>query len=487
MQYFAGIDVGTSGVKVVLINEKQLLIESVTQSVTTNCPRPGWSEQDPEDWWSLVCRALSLIREKRPDEYKKISGVGVTGQMHGMVIVDANYTPLRSAILWNDARAAAEARELHTLRPDLAAGAGVMPMAGLTAPKLLWLKNHEPTMFERIHLLLSVKDYINLKLTGRVSTDYSDAAGSWFLDQQKRCWSLDAIELTGLTPEKFPPIIESSQLLGTVSSEAAALTALPETAFVVGGGGDTPVGAVGMGCVRTGQAEISLGTSAHVLVCNDCYSTGIDQLIHSFCHAVPGLWYEMAAMLNGASTLSWVASVLGRSVVELEREVEASYSGPGSLIFLPYLAGERTPHNNPDARGAFFGLSASSCRKDMVQAVMEGVAYSLADGCECLAKTGVEINSLMMTGGGAKSRTWAQMIATILNKKIIRVSGKDAGPAFGAARLAMVGTGVADFDDFILENDLQQDIFMPDHRYSEHYQQGLEKFRRLYKSTAEEF
>jgi len=487
MQYFAGIDVGTSGIKVVLVDEEQLLIESVSEAVVTHNPKPDWSEQHPDEWWRLVCRALSGLRERRPEEYKRIRAIGVTGQMHGMVLLDAQLSPLRSAILWNDGRAAAEAAELYVLRSDLAVSAGVLPMAGLTAPKLIWLKKNDPETFGRIHVLLSAKDYINFKLTGYIATDYSDAAGTWFLDQQKRCWSHEAIRLTGLVPEQFPEIVKSSEVLGSISMRAARETYLPETVVVVGGGGDTPVGAVGMGCVKSGHAEISLGTSAHVLICNDQYATGIDQLVHTFCHAAPDLWYQMAAMLNGASALTWMSSVLGRQVADLEKEVEVNYSGPGSLIFLPYLTGERTPHNNPAARGVLFGLSTADNGRSMVQAVMEGVAYSLADGFECLAKTGSMINSLMLTGGGAKSRIWAQMIATILDKTIIRISGKEAGPAFGAARLAMVGAGMAGFEDFIPITDKEQEVFKPDQRYIEQYQQRLEKFRRLYRKTEEEF
>lgn len=487
MEYFAGIDIGTSGVKVVLVDERQRLVESHSLPVVTLIPQRGWSEQHPNDWWHLVCSALWRVKAKRPAEFKSITGVGVTGQMHGMVILGKNYEPLCSAVLWNDGRAVEQAKELSQFRPELSGICGVLPMAGLTAPKVLWLKENRPEIFSEICYLVSPKDYINYKLTGRLVTDFSDAAGTWLLDQQKRCWAVDALELVGLKKNQLPEIVESVDVIGCIVPDAVEESGLAATCLVVGGGGDTPVGAVGMGCVKAGSAEISLGTSAHLLLCTDRYQTATEQLIHSFCHAVPGLWYKMAAMLNGASCLSWFSSVANRPVEDLVNEVELNYSGPGNMFFLPYLSGERTPHNNPDARGMFFGLSAGEGSVSMAQAVLEGVAYSLADGYNCLEQARADIDQLILTGGGSKSDLWAQMIADVLNKKIIRYADKAAGPAFGAARLAMIGAGHASYDDFIAHDIDGVDICVPQPRYVEQYQLGWQKFRRLYRSVEQEF
>ncbi|THB68046.1 MAG: xylulokinase, partial [Spirochaetaceae bacterium] len=305
MHHIVGIDIGTSAVKLIIIDEKQYLIKSVSIPLQTDHNDVGWSEQHPDIWWEAVVNGFTKLGLGRK-ELGKITAIGVTGQMHGMVILDETMQPICPAILWNDSRAVHEAAILHDTAPGLAEKTGVMPMAGLTAPKLLWLRNNQPENFKKIRWLLSPKDYVNFKLTGRIASDYSDAAGTWFLDQAKREWSKEAIALVGMSPDQFPELIESCDSQGCLTQEASAQLGLSKKTIVAGGGGDTPVGALGLGCTRTGSAEISLGTSAHVLGVTQSYTPAVETLVHSFCHALPDTWFQMAAMLNGASALSWI-------------------------------------------------------------------------------------------------------------------------------------------------------------------------------------
>jgi xylulokinase len=389
-----------------------------------------------------------------------VAAIGLSGQMHATVLLDAADRPLRPAMLWNDGRAHAEADELKRLGPDLAAELGVPALTGFTAPKLLWLARHEPALFARTRSLLLPKDYIRLHLTGEHATDPSDAAGTWLLDEARRDWSARAVAAIGLDPALLPRLVEGSAPSGIVRPEIA---------------------------VEDGRAFVGLSTSAQIFVAADAHRPAPAQLVHAFCHAIPGRWCQMAALLNGASVLAAIAHLIGDAPLpDLLAEVEAGYTGPSPLLVLPYLSGERTPHDDPYARGVVFGLSGATTRAELVQAALEGVAFSLADGRDALAAGGTFVASAGVIGGGARSRFWTQTIANVLNIPLRRYAGGERGPAFGAARLARLGLGGETFADVLAEPPVTETI-EPDADLADAYRPRIEAFRRLYRALRPEF
>ncbi|MBF9195008.1 xylulokinase [Microvirga terrestris] len=486
MPHYLGIDVGTSAVKAILVDERQTTIAEADVSLPISRPQDLWSEQDPESWWQAVQTGLDHLDAKDAAALADVRAIGLSGQMHGAVLLDAANRPLRPAILWNDGRSYREAQELGTQHPALARAMGVIPMPGFTAPKLVWLARHEPETFRAVRKVLLPKDYIRLQLTGAIVTDMSDAAGTWWLDEAERDWSDEALAATGLTRDHMAILVEGSQASGTVKPEIARRWGIRSDVVVAGGAGDAAAGAVGMGAIRDGSAFISLGTSGQLLVTTENFSPAPEALVHSFCHAVPGRWFQMAAMLNGASCLAWAANLLKRDIGELLRETEAAYRKPSDILFLPYLAGERTPHNDPHARGVFFGLSPDTQQTDMAQSVLEGVAYSFADAKRALEQAGTPLTQAGIIGGGSKSQFWTKIFASVLNIPIIRYQGSDKGPAFGAARLARLAvTGEAPEDVCIAPSVLE--TVEPDPQLSELYRPRIESFRSLYRALKPEF
>ena len=485
MQYFLGIDLGTSSVKIVLTDEYQKQIGTSSVALEISRPHPGWSEQQPQDWWQAVVSGLGRLRAEFAEEYKNVIGIGLSGQMHAVVLLNKEMNPVCPALLWNDGRAIEEAKYLENHFPELADELGVLPMAGFTAPKILWLKRNKPDVLQQTNKLISAKDYINFKFTERLCTDFSDAAGTWLLDQQKRIWHQEAVEIVGLHKSQMVEIVESSEIIGSLTPDVAKVLGLHCSTQVVGGGGDTPVGAFGSAVIKEGRAVISLGTSANIFTTTKNYLT-TDKSIHSFCHVLPDTWYQMAALLNGASVFNWFSSVLGVSVKECNQDVFENYNKPADLLFLPYLAGERTPHNNPNARGVFFGLSPLSTRTEMAQAVFEGVAFSLAESYSCLVDSGTVMDEIILAGGGSKSQVWTQIIASVLNKPITKYKESDKGPAFGAARLAMLGCGQYKINDIVIEPEIGETIF-PDTQFVDSYQEKIVQFKNLYKAVQNEF
>ena len=444
MPHYLGIDVGTSAVKAILVDERQAAVAEADVPLQVSRPHDLWSEQDPEAWWQAVQSALDQLHAQAPSALADVHGIGLSGQMHGAVLLDETDRPLRPAILWNDGRSFREAQELGDKYPELSHAMGVIPMPGFTAPKLVWLARHEPEIFRAVRKVMLPKDYIRLKLTGEIVTEMSDAAGTWWLDEAKRDWSDEALAATGLSREHMPNLVEGSQPSGTLRADIAQRWGLRSDVVVAGGAGDAAAGAVGLGAIEDGSAFISLGTSGQLFVTTQDFSPAPEAVVHSFCHAVPGRWFQMAAMLNAASCLAWGAQLLKRDIGELLRETEAAYRKPSSVLFLPYLAGERTPHNDPYARGVFFGLSPKTQQTDLVQAILEGVAFSFADAKQCLEQAGTPLTYAGMIGGGSRSVFWARIFASVLNVPMLRYQGSDKGPAFGAARLARIAaTGEA--------------------------------------------
>ncbi len=486
MPHYLGIDVGTSAVKAILVDERQAAVAEADMPLQVSRPQDLWSEQDPEAWWQAVQHAIEQLRTKNPAALADVRGIGLSGQMHGAVLLDDAGRPLRPAILWNDGRSFREAQELREQHPELSHAMGVIPMPGFTAPKLLWLARHEPETFRAVRKVLLPKDYIRLKLTGSAVTEMSDAAGTWWLDEAARDWSDEALTATGLTRDHMGDLVEGSQPSGVVRAELAQQWGMRGDVVVAGGGGDAAAGAVGLGAIDDGSAFISLGTSGQLFVTTQDFSPAPEALVHSFCHAIPGRWFQMAAMLNGASCLAWAAGLLKADIGELLRQTEAAYRAPSSLIFLPYLAGERTPHNDPYARGVFFGLSPETRQTDLVQAVLEGVAFSFADAKQCLAQAGTQLTHAGMIGGGSRSTFWTRIFASVLDVPLMRYEGSDKGPAFGAARLARLAS-TGESPDAVCTAPAIIETVEPDPGLVERYAPRVEAYRRLYRSLKPEF
>jgi xylulokinase len=435
---FVGIDLGTSNIKAVLVDEQQRVIAEASRPVATIRPGPVEAEQDPDAWIELTAAALAELRSKAPAAFAATEAIGLSGQMHGLVALDASLRPLRPCILWSDGRAAAEAEALWRNHAAIADEVGVLPMASFVGPKLAWLAHREPATLRRLRLVLMPKDYLRLWLTGETGTDMVDAAGAWLLDEARRDWSDAALAACGVDRSVMPRLHESIAPVARLLPARAAELGLPAGCVVVAGAGDAAAGSIGLGQVSDGDALISLGTASQFFVTTGAYRPAVATLIHAFAHAAPGLWFQMAAMLNGAAALAWWAGICGASPGDLERE--AAHQGrQGEALFLPYLAGERTPHNDLHASGAFHGLRAAQSRADLTRAVMEGVAFTLADARDALLASGTAIGPVGLSGGGAKSRFWAQLIADAIDRPILIYSSAIVGPAFGAARLARLG------------------------------------------------
>jgi xylulokinase len=379
---YLGIDLGTSAVKAVLVDDANAVIGQASAALEVSRPNPLWSEQDPETWWTAANSAVAELRAACPKEWAAVKGVGLSGQMHGATLLDEADRVLRPCILWNDGRAGAECAQLEETVPDSRTITGNLAMPGFTAPKLLWVRNHEPDTFQRVAKVLLPKDYLRLRMTGEYAGEQSDAAGTLWLDVAKRAWSAAMLAGTGLDESHMPKLYEGSEVTGTLRKEVAEAWGLPQVP-VAGGGGDNAAGAAGVGVIQPGEAFLSLGTSGVLFVSNEAYRPNPEGGVHTFCHCIPNTWHQMAVILSAASCLSWVTKLTGAaSEADLLNEVESAYAadpGNSEVLFLPYLSGERTPHNNPNAKGVFFGLTHETGRAALGQAVLEGVAFAIAD------------------------------------------------------------------------------------------------------------
>jgi xylulokinase len=486
MAHYLGIDVGTSAVKAVIFDEGQSILVQADVPLSISRPRDGWSEQDPEDWWKAVQAAIGQLSAQAKSIVGDVRGIGLSGQMHGAVLLDAQNRPIRPAILWNDGRSSKEAEELGARHPELSRRLGVIPMAGFTAPKLLWLARHEPEAVRSVRKVIQPKDYIRLKLTGGLVTDMSDAAGTWWLDEAARDWSDEALTATGLTRSHMPALVEGSHPSGVLHATLAQQWGMSGEIIVAGGAGDVAAGAIGLGSIDPGSAFISLGTSGQLFVTSGQFSPAPETLLHAYCHAVPDRWFQMAAMLNGASCLAWVASLLRQEIGTLLANTEAAYRHPSKVLFLPYLTGERTPHNDPYARGVFFGMSPETGPVELVQAVLEGVAFSFADAKRALEAAGTTLTCAGLIGGGSRSLLWAQILANVLNIPLLRYEGSDKGPAFGAARLAKLAVTGKPLEEVCSPPRVLQTV-QPMPKMVEAYAPRIEAFRSLYCALRPEF
>lgn len=434
---YLGIDLGTSGVKVVLIDDAQAVLETGHATLGVQTPRPGWSEQTPQDWIDATRAAIADLNQP----LDKVAGIGLSGQMHGAVCLDASDNVLRPAILWNDGRAADEAIALDA-DPRFHDITGNLVFAGFTAPKLVWMQQHEPDLFARIRRVLLPKDYLRLWLTGEAISDMSDASGTSWFSPAERDWSDDLLAVTGMDRSMMPALAEGSEVAGHLRSDIAAKLGLPAGIPVAGGAGDNAATAIGAGITGPGPGLVSLGTSGVIFAATDRFLPAPETAIHAFCHALPGQWHQMGVILSAAGCLEWWSGICGRPAPDLLAELGTDVGQPGRIAFWPYLSGERTPLNNPAQRAGFTGMSGRSDRAQMTRAVLEGVALALAENMAALTAAGGGADSLIAMGGGARSDLWLGMLAQATGVPVLRPAGAETGAGFGAARLAlMAATG----------------------------------------------
>ena len=441
---YIGIDIGTSEVKALLLGPDQRVIGSAGAALSVSRPHPGHSEQDPADWWTATQAALAALRAAHPAEYAATEAIGLSGQMHGAVLLGAQDRVLRPAILWNDTRSATECAEMMAELPALSDLGGSLAMPGFTAPKLRWVARHEPEVFRQVSKVLLPKDHVRLMLTGEHVSDLSDASGTLWLDVRRRDWSDELLALTGLTRAHMPRLVEGSQAGGRLKADVAQALGLRPDTVVAGGAGDNAASAVGMGAVEAGQGFLSLGTSGVLFVVTPDYQPNAASATHAFCHAVPGRWHQMSVMLSAASALQWVSHLLGAAnagEVATRAAALSASDRAASPLFLPYLSGERTPHNDAKVRGSFHGLDFDTDAARLGYAVMEGVSFGLLDGLAALNAAGSTVSRLSLVGGGARSAFWAQMLASALDVEIVTHGGSAVGGALGAARLGALAVG----------------------------------------------
>ncbi|WP_424830285.1 xylulokinase [Ruegeria sp.] len=474
---YLGIDIGTSAVKLVCADIDRILATS-SVGIKTSSPQPGWSEQHPDLWWKATTDALNQLAGQIT--MSDVKAIGLSGQMHGAVLLDRDLHPIRPAILWNDSRAVPECDELRATHPQIGRIAGVLPLPGFTAPKITWMKKHEPANYSRLAHILLPKDYIGLCLHGELATDTSDAAGTLWLDQAARNWHADIAEATGVAPNWLPPVFDGHSVVGTVTAQAAAETGLKPGVPVVAGGGDAATGAVSLGATEPGRGFISLGTSGQLFVADRRYKPNPECYVHAFAHTLPDRWYQMAAMLNGARPISWIGDQLGLSAAEVVALAE-TVSGDRVPIFLPYLTGERSPLGDPHVRASFFGLEDSTTRADICRSVVEAIAFCFAGAAQSFGDTIDSLPELAAIGGGSRSDLLLCLIAAVTGKPIVRSDGADAGPALGAARLAACGDSALTIAD-LADQPPTTDRFEPVDLAG--LSERLERFRRLYRAVS---
>ena len=486
--YYIGIDLGTSAAKLLLVDEKGAVANSVTKEYPLLLPRPGWSEQEPEEWWNAVLRGVQELL--RGFDAAAVAGIGCGGQMHGLVALDGHDSVIRPAILWNDGRTAEEVDYLNTVigKERLSALTANIAFAGFTAPKLLWMQKHERSNFDRIAKIMLPKDYINYCLTGVHTCDYSDASGMLLLDVEHKRWSQEMLDICGVTERQMPKLFESYQVISTVRPEIASRLGLPDGVKVVAGAGDNAAAAVGTGTVGAGACNISLGTSGTVFISSERFGVDPNNALHAFAHA-DGHYHLMGCMLSAASCNKWLCDEILQTTdyAAEQADITDEKLGNNRVFFLPYLMGERSPINDTDARGTFIGMSMDTSRADMVQAVLEGVAFAIRDSLEVAKSLGIGIERSKLCGGGARSLLWRKIIANVLNITL-ELPQTEEGPGYGGAMLAMVGCGAyATVGRCASALAKAVDTVEPDPDIAARYETQYRKFRQIYPTLKELF
>ncbi len=484
-----GIDIGTSSIKAILIDHDQKLLAEGAAQLGVQRPRPLWSEQDPEDWWTATQSAVSALRAVAPRAWNELDSIGLSGQQHGATLLDAAGKPLRPSILWNDGRSGAECRELLEKVPDFTRRASNITMPGFTAPKLLWVARHEPDVFARTAMVLLPKDYVRFCLCGDYVSDMSDSAGTLWLNVAERRWDTTLLAACDLKETQMPRLVEGSAQSAYLSEHVAAEWGLPGRKIpIAGGGGDNASSAVGIGAAKSGDGFLSLGTSGVIFAVTDHPVALPERTLHAFCHALPGRWHGMVVALSAASALSWIAAITqsASDIKGLLARVESFASDASrrahAPVFLPYLTGERTPHNDPHATAAFGGLTAEHGAEALAYAVIEGVAFAMRDCLDVLIEAGAAPTSSMIVGGGSRSRYWAQLLADASGLTLDLPAGAELGAAFGAARLGMIASGLSE-QEVCIKPALTAS-FAPDRRNEALMRERSARMHALYRGSA---
>ena len=480
---FIGIDIGTSSIKAVLIDERQQVLDTASQPLSVSRPQPGFSEQDPASWWEATQQVLASLASAQPRAMAAVEGIGLSGQQHGAVLLDAQDAVLRPAILWNDTRSHLECTELELACPALRHITGNIMMPGFTAPKLRWVARHEPEIFGRVRRVLLPKDYVRLRLTGEAVSDMSDASGTGWLDVGRRDWSDAAVSATGLDRSHMPRLVEGSAISATLRPELAGRFGMGPRVVVAGGGGDNAASACGIGAVTPGSAFVSLGTSGVLFVSTERFEPNTESAVHAFCHAVPDTWHQMGVILSATDSLEWLARLFRSDAAALVGGLRASIEGdtvrsPSPALFAPYLAGERTPHNSAGLRGGFAGLGHEVDQTVLTQAVLEGVAFAFRDCQVALEAAGTHTERAWAVGGGARSRLWLRIMASVLRRPLDLPAGAENGGAFGAARLAFCAAREADPVAVCTPPDIAETI-APDPALADAYDRAYERYCTL--------
>ncbi len=479
---YLGIDLGIAAVKAILVDDDQRIVAQAEHPLALSRPQPSWSEQDPEDWWEAACAAIADLRRDHSGELSGVAGIGLAGSMHGITLLDGANRPLRPAILWPDDRAAEDCAELERREPRTRVITGNRAAPCFAAPKLLWVARREPEIFGSIARILPPKDYLRLRLTGSHATDTSDAAGTLWLDVGRRQWSETMLTATGLSRTQMPELYEGPEATGKVDPEIARDWGIPASAVVAGGAAEYAAEALGTGVIEPGLAMLSLGGSGVMFAATPGFAPSPEHGLHALCHCLPEIWSRMAVMLSTTSCLDWLARLTGGpNAAALLAEAGQADRDIGGLIFLPYLAGERTPHDDPAAKGVFFGLSHDTSRADLTRAVLEGVAFACADSQAALADAGTPIDEVMVTGGGARSPFWGRILAAALNRPLSYPKAGSNGAAFGAARLARLAASGEDPAAVCVRAPVEF-VAQPNPVLASRYAEKWQRYRRLYQS-----
>ncbi len=502
MSAFLGIDIGTSGTKTLAMDAEGQILAAAMETYPCYVPKPLWSEQDPNDWWEATVKSVRQVVRKARLKAADVKAIGLSGQMHGSVFLDKDNKVVRRAILWNDQRTAAECEEIEQRaggRKQLIEMVANPALTGFTAPKILWLRNHEPKNFAKTRKILLPKDEIRRRLTGEYATDVSDASGMLLLDVAKRNWSAELLSRLELDADLFGTVYESEQVTGNLTPEAARLLGLSTDCVVVGGAGDCAAGAVGNGIVERGVLSTSIGTSGVMFIHSDEVKIDPEGRIHTFCHAVNGKWHMMGVTLAAGGSFQWFRNELCKADVALAKrqkrdvydllteEAAETPKGAEGLLFLPYLSGERTPHADPDARGCFVGLTMAHTRGHLIRAIMEGVAYSMRDSLTIFEQLGVPIRQIRASGGGSRSPQWRQIQADVFGRKVVTINSEE-GPAYGVALLAAVGAGAfKNVREACKATIRVVSETSADRKAKRYYDQAFPVYQQLYRSLKDDF
>lgn len=472
---FLGIDLGTSGLRAMLIDEAGLAIRTVEAAYTTRSPEPGWSEQDPKLWIDALDTVVEELRTSEP-RFSKLIGIGVAGHMHGATLLDDMGNVLRPCILWNDTRSATEATALDQ-NSVFREFSGNIVFPGFTAPKLAWVAKHEPEIFSQTAKVLLPAAYLNYHFTGDYVADLSDSAGTSWLDVHTRDWSNTLLSLGGMDRSQMPKLVEGCDKAGTLRQDLKRKWGLKQDVVIAGGAGDNAAAACGIGAFKEGQGFVSLGTSGVVLIARDgCYPAP-ETAVHTFCHALPSRWYQMGVMLSATDSLNWLSKVTGQTPAQLTRALPDALRAPNAVKFMPYLSGERTPHNDASVRGGFLNVSIQNDAVDLTQSVLEGVAFGLRDSLEALRQTGALPKTLYAIGGGAKSDYWLKLLATVLQIELQVPEEGDFGPALGAARLAKIASCGLDHNT-VMHSPTVSRVVKPDPNLMDTFERAYQNFKQ---------